>query len=440
MTGAARGDTCPECRAGTLYKYTPSEFTRVRGHSPYTAERHVCEQLRCSGCQQIQRAPLPDAVLADGAAGQKYGHSARSVMAISKYFGGDPFFRQRTVQGLFGMSLSASTIFEQCEPVADALHPVYRALQRAAAGAGAGLFYLDDTTHRILEAKPVEKTRNGVTRLRTGVYASAVLAIVNQQHAERAACERRVVLFQTNIGHAGEWMDEILGQRTAGLGAPIVMSDALSSNTITATTVRRALCNAHARRGFVEVAASYPEQALHALETYQSVWAAERHCIVEGLDDAARLAWHQTHSAAAMAELIQWCEAQLGCGAVEENSTLGAAMRYLVRHQEGLTLFLREPGAPVDNNEIERLIKLVVRGRKASSFYRSEVGAAVSDVITSVLATCHENAVNGFEYLNAVQRNRAAVRASPERWFPWNYPRNDGGGDETRNEASTGPA
>ena len=438
MSGPARGDTCPECRAGTLYKYAPSEFTRIRGHSPYTAERHVCEQLRCSGCQQIQRAPLPADVLADGAAGQKYGHSARSVMAISKYFGGDPFFRQQTVQGLFGVSLSASTIFEQCEPVADALHPVYRALQRAAAGAG--LFYLDDTTHRILEAKPVEKTRNGVTRLRTGVYASAVLAIVAERQAEASACERRVVLFQTNVGHAGEWMDEILGQRAAGLDAPIVMSDALSSNTITVTGVRRALCNAHARRGFVEVAASYPEQALHALETYQLIWAAERHCIVEKLDDAARLAWHQAHSAAPMAELIEWCEAQLAIGAVEENSTLGGAMRYLVRHQEGLTLFLREPGAPVDNNEIERLIKLVVRGRKSSGFYRSEVGAAVSDVITSVLATCHENAVNGFEYLNAVQRNRAAVRASPERWLPWNYPRDDGGGDESRNEASTGPA
>ena len=115
-------------------------------------------------------------------------------------------------------------------------------------------------------------------------------------------------------------------------------------------------------------------------------------------------------------------------------------MRYLVRHFDGLTLFLREPGAPVDNNEIERLIKLVVRGRKNSSFYRSEVGAGVSDVITSVLATCHENAVNGFEYLNAVQRHRTAVRAEPERWLPWNYPRDDGGGAEPDEGASADEA
>ena len=101
------------------------------------------------------------------------------------------------------------------------------------------------------------------------------------------------MLFQTNVGHAGEWMDEILFHRPEGLGAPLVMSDALSSNAITTTTVRRGLCNAHARRGFVEVAASYPDQALFALETYQAIWAAERHCIVEGLDPEARLAWHR---------------------------------------------------------------------------------------------------------------------------------------------------
>lgn len=105
MTGQARGDECPACHRGTLHKYQPSEFTRIRGHSPYTAERHVSEQLRCSGCGQIHRAPLPGDVLADGAAGQRYGYSARSAMAIYKHFGGQPYHREQTLQGLFGVAL-----------------------------------------------------------------------------------------------------------------------------------------------------------------------------------------------------------------------------------------------------------------------------------------------------------------------------------------------
>ena len=49
------------------------------------------------------------------------------------------------------------------------------------------------------------------------------------------------------------------------------------------------------------------------------------------------------------------------------------------------------------------------------------LGAEISDVISSVLATCHENQINASEYLNAIQRNQQAVRASPNDWLPWNY-------------------
>ena len=122
-----------------------------------------------------------------------------------------------------------------------------------------------------------------------------------------------------------------------------------------------------------------------------------------------------------MEGLRAWCETELASGAVEENGTLGQAMGYVLRHYDALTLFLREPGVPLDNNLAERLLKLVVRGRKNSGFYKTSVGAEVGDVISSVLATCHENAINAFDYLCAVQRHREAVRGEPDRWLPWNY-------------------
>jgi hypothetical protein len=42
---------------------------------------------------------------------------------------------------------------------------------------------------------------------------------------------------------------------------------------------------------------------------------------------------------------------------VEPNSALGGAIRYMLNHWEKLTLFLREPGAPLDNNLCERALK-----------------------------------------------------------------------------------
>ena len=139
------------------------------------------------------------------------------------------------MQALLGEPITASTIFDQCEKVADALNPVFRAIKLA--GAQASLFYFDDTPNRILQQGPVEKTRGGKTRLRTGIYSSACLAILSELADESLSLElmnptRRIVLFQTNVGHAGEWMEEILAGRAATLGPPILMSDALSSNQI----------------------------------------------------------------------------------------------------------------------------------------------------------------------------------------------------------------
>jgi transposase len=158
------------------------------------------------------------------------------------------------------------------------------------------------------------------------------------------------------------------------------------------------------------------------LEQYQHAWINEHHCAEQSLSDDDRLVYHQEHSLPHMHTLLSWCEEQLASDAVESNSNLGRAMRYFIRHYEGLTTFCRLPGAPVDNNEIERLIKLIVRARKNSLFFKTLVGADISDVITSVLATCHKQNINAFDYLNAVQRNQLAVKASPEKWLPWNYP------------------
>jgi hypothetical protein len=58
--------------------------------------------------------------------------------------------------------------------------------------------------------------------------ASAAGTIFKQLICEGQS--RLVVLFQTNIGHAGEWIDTILALRDSALPAPLVMSDALTSN------------------------------------------------------------------------------------------------------------------------------------------------------------------------------------------------------------------
>ncbi len=57
-------------------------------------------------------------------------------------------------------------------------------------------------------------------------------------------------------------------------------------------------------------------------------------------------------------------DGQLNEHKTEPNSGLGKAMKYLLRHWHKLTLFLRQAGAPLDNNICELTLKMVVLLRK----------------------------------------------------------------------------
>ena len=435
----SKGDRCPCCSRGKVYKYEPAVMVRVTGHAPYSAKRHIRDQLRCNACGEVFAADLPAEVLADGEPGQLYGNSARSVMAISKFLAGEPYYRQHSVQSLYGIKLSASTIFDQCEYVANDLQPVWREVLKRAANAH--VFYIDDTTNNIADQKGIFKPKRGTDKQqwRTGVYSSAMLAVYEELDESGIHCIRRLVLYQTSIGHAGEWADEVLGSRDSSLAPPTVISDALSSNRISVIEVLEAKCNVHSRRNFVEVRPHYTSGVDAILEQYRKIWVNDAHCRTERLDDEQRQHYHHTHSLPVMQTLQGWCEhavsekaegATLPPGStapdslhnVEPNSSLGVAMNYLLNHFDTLTRYCHYPGIPIDNNEIERLIKLAVRNRKNSGYFKTQAGAWVGDILISIIAICQENGVNVFDYLTAVQCNRKAVRTNPGAWLPWNYP------------------
>ncbi len=97
------------------------------------------------------------------------------------------------------------------------------------------------------------------------------------------------------------------------------------------------------------------------------------------------MAWHQEKSAPLMAELRVWCDQQLDGKLTEPNSGLGKAIQYLRNHWDKLTLFLRVPGAPLDNNICERALKPVVLHRKNSLLYKTQHGAEVGDLFMSLI-------------------------------------------------------
>ena len=67
------------------------------------------------------------------------------------------------------------------------------------------------------------------------------------------------------------------------------------------------------------------------------------------------------------------------------------------------------------------MLKSVIRYRKNSLFYKTQLGARVADVFTSILFTADVNGINSIEYLTNLLNHREHWLQNPEAWLPWNY-------------------
>jgi transposase len=402
------GERCPECRRGKLYEMQPEVLVRFSGQAPVGGTVYELKRLRCNLCLEVFNTPPPQ-----GVGPQKYDAGTASMIALLKYGSGVPFYRLAGLQHSLGIPLPASTQWEIVENTAVLVKPALEEFIRQAAQGE--LFYNDDTSMKILahmvKAQPSEDAADPQPK-RTGMFTSG---IVSQREG------RTIALFFTGKAHAGENLAQVLAQRAADLHPPIQMCDALSRNTPQAFQTILAHCNAHARRKYVEVAARFPQPCRFVLETLAQVYRNDALCKERDLSAAQRLIFHQTHSEALMSKLKDWMSDQIHQRKVEPNCGLGEAIAYMNKHWKELTLFLRQAGAPLDNNLCEQSLKRAIVHRKNALFYKTDKGAEVGDTFMSLIHTCVLMGVNAFDYLTTVQRHAPALSHNPGQWMPWNY-------------------
>ena len=241
-----------------------------------------------------------------------------------------------------------------------------------------------------------------------------------RRQPEGSVLYRTLAAF-TGRQHAGENLAAVLAQRAADLAPPIQMADALAANTAGDFDTLLASCLAHARRRFVDVVDHFPAEVRHVLETLREIYRTDARARERALSAEERLRVHQSESGPRLVDLQTWLRQQLDEHRVEPNSGLGTAIAYMLKHWAPLTLFLRVPGAPLDNNICERALKKAILHRKNALFYKSLAGARVGDVFMSLIHTAELNGSAPFEYLVALQRHPQAVALDPSAWLPWTY-------------------
>jgi transposase len=394
------GDRCPECLKGKVYRQKePATLIRFVGHAPVEATVFEMERLRCNACGEVFTADAPEA-----AGPEKYEETAVAMIALLKYGTGVPFKRLERLQGQLGMPLPATTQWDLMAAAAKLLRFVLEELIRQAAQGS--VMHNDDTSMRILHLtrEPGDK--------RTGTFTSGIVSVVGAW---------TIALFFTGWKHAGENIADVLKQRAGELPAPIQMCDALSRNTPKGVETLIANCLAHGRRQVVDVVENFPEECRYALETLGGVYHYDALAREQELSPEERLRFHQEHSGPLMKGLHEWMEAQLAEHKTEPNSGLGKAISYLLNHWLKLTLFLRQAGAPIDNNIVERALKKAILNRKNALFYKTLNGAGVGDLFMSLIHTCELNGANPFDYLTELQRHSEELKRCPSEWMPWNY-------------------
>jgi transposase len=396
------GDLCPGCCEGKVYRQKdPKTLVRIVGRPPLEATVFEMERLRCNACGEVFTANEPHA-----AGPQKYDPTAVAMIALFKYGTGMPFHRMERLERQLGIPLPASTQWGLVEQAAGWFWPVLDELILQAAQGG--LVHNDDTSMRVL--KLVRDTDDG----RTGTFTSGIISILQ---------EWRIALYFTGWKHAGENLADVLKRRAEESASPIQMCDALSRNTpkLKGVKVLLAHCLTHGRRQFVDVAASFPEECKYVLETLGKVYHHDAQARERQLSPENRLLLHQEHSGPLMDGLHEWMEAQLAEHRTEPNSGLGKAISYLLKHWTKLTLFLRQTGAPLDNNIVERALKKAILHRKNALFYKTMNGARVGDLFMSLIHTCELNKANPFDYLTELLRHAEWLKGNPSEWMPWNY-------------------
>ena len=403
------GDSCPlEC-GGKVYPFKPVTLVRLHGRSPIAATVFTMLRYRCNLCQKIFAAQKPPNV-----GPNKYDAEAVAMTGLLKYCTGLPFNRLDGLQSALEVPLPASTQWDIVSAGATKLAPAFDELVRHAAAAD--VLYNDDTPAKVLSLmgrrRPARQGDDKTGRERTGMFTTGVIA---------ETAQAKIALFFTGQKHAGENLGTVLAHRDAALGPPIHMCDALSRNLPADFQTILANCMAHARRQFVEVESSFPDECRYLLEQLGKVYSIDAKAKQDELTDEQRLIEHVRHSAPIMDELKAWMSGLLDNKMVEPNSGLGDAIQYMLDHWAPLTRFLSVAGAPIDNNICERALKKAILHRKNSLFFRSARGAKVADIFMSLGYTAQLNNVNPFRYLVTLLEHAARVIDHPSAWMPWNY-------------------
>ena len=400
VDGAKPGDLCDCCPSGRYYYSEDKRQLEFTGGPILKVQKHIKKTLRCNRCghEKINHKKIV-----------KWSPQANSAIVLHKIYG-SPWNRMSRIQKLFGIPVAASTLWERFKGVWQDSGK-YIVSELYTLGVESPLWGTDDTGMKILSV----------------MKANELLP-----ESERRACHTTAIctsygpfkinLYITANRYCREnWVPLLENRETKEI--LLIMTDASSQSLPKGEELNRVvsgLClGGHARRKFKDIEGNYPEECRYFLGLISDLYKNESLC--RGKDPQERLEYHQEHSQPIINAIYLRIETLFDQKIVEPNSDFGKAMKYWLNHKEGLTVFLRVVGAPLDTNWVERALRIMALYRNASLFFKTEASAMILSDMFSLVTTCETNGINAFEYLNWIQDHWKEVQKNPRAYLPWNF-------------------
>src|SRR5271156_1042937 len=403
--------SCPCCGSTKLSKLG-EDVTETLEVVPrqWKVIQTVRERFSCRRCEAITQSPAPFHVTPRGFAGP----SLLAMILFEKFGQHQPLNRQSERYAREGIDLSVSTLADQVGACAAALRPLHALIERHVLAAER--LHGDDTTVPIL-AKG--KTIKG--HIWTYVRDDRPFG----GHAPPAA------LYYASRDRRHEHPVRHLQGFTGILQADAYGGyNALYDPSRIAGAVTPALCWAHARRQFFELAdiatnarrsknaAAISPVALEALRRIDVLFEIERS--INGLAADERLRIRQERSAPVLAELESWLREQRF--RMSRSASVAGPIDYMLKRWNRFTRFIEDGSICLTNNAAERALRGFALGRKSWLFAGSDRGAERAAVMVTLIMTAKLNDVDPQAWLADVlaRINDHAVHRLDEL-LPWNW-------------------
>jgi hypothetical protein len=192
----------------------------------------------------------------------------------------------------------------------------------------------------------------------------------------------------------------------------------------------QALCWAHARRQFFELAdiarnkrrgrsaAAISPIALEAVKRIDALFEIER--TINGATAEERRRVRQEKSAPLVTDLEAWLRVQLA--GLSRSAEVRAPILYMLKRWEAFARFLEDGRICLTNNAAERALRGLALGRKAWLFAGSDRGAERAAIMYSLIMTAKLNDVDPLAWLADVFARIADLpQGRLHELLPWEW-------------------